>query len=308
MGGAGWLWLGRRSGCRSGRTRTKLGWLSRLFEVDLSTLYVVATPIGNLEDVTSRALRVLGEVGLIAAEDTRTTRKLLNRYGIKGRLVSFHEHNRKARAPRILEALRTGDVALVSEAGAPGVSDPGRELVQLAREEGHTVTPVPGASAVTTAISASGMAGQSFLFLGFLPRTKKARGRALAEAAVSAHTLVLYEAPHRIRQTLEEALHALGDRKITVCRELTKLYEEIFHGSISEAVGRFGEPRGEFTLVIEGRGTEEAPRDEGQVRRELLGLREEGARAREAVATVVEATGLPRRYVYQQWLALGREG
>ena len=216
------------------------------------TLYVVATPIGNLEDITLRAMRILREVKLIAAEDTRTTRKLLARHEIRTPLMSFHEHNHVRQTPRILEALSEGDVALVSDAGVPTVSDPGAELVRKALELGIEVTPIPGASAVTAALSASGMPADRFTFVGFLPRRRRDRLRVLEGLASIETTLVVFEAPHRLRSTLEDILSAWGDRRMAVCRELTKKFEEVFAGPISEALERFGEPRGEFTLVVEG--------------------------------------------------------
>lgn len=271
-------------------------------------LYVVATPIGNLEDVTLRALRILSDARLIAAEDTRTTRKLLGRHGIKTPLVSFHEHNREARLPQILDTLRTGDVALVSEAGVPTLSDPGRELVRRALETGIRVVPVPGPSALTAALSASGMPADAFTFLGFLPRRQGDRRKLLESVATSPQTVVIFEAPHRLRRALEDMLAVWGDRRITVCRELTKLYEEVFPGTISQALAYFTEPRGEFTLVVEGGTGEKEVWNESQARDHLALMKKEGIKAREAVAAVTKASGLPRRLVYQQWLALGKGG
>ena len=269
-------------------------------------LYVVATPIGNLEDVTLRALRILSEARLIAAEDTRTTRKLLGRHGIKTPLVSFHEHNREARLPQILDTLRTGDVALVSEAGVPTLSDPGRELVRRALETGIRVVPVPGPSALTAAISVSGMPADAFTFLGFLPRRQGDRRKLLESATTYPQTVVIFEAPHRLRITLEDMLAVWGDRRITVCRELTKLYEEVFPGTISQALAYFTEPRGEFTLVVEGGTGEKEVWNESQARDHLALMKKEGIKAREAVAAVAKASGLPRRLVYEQWLALDK--
>ncbi len=269
-------------------------------------LYVVATPIGNLEDVTLRALRILSEARLIAAEDTRTTRKLLGRHGIKTPLVSFHEHNQEARLPQILDTLRTGDVALVSEAGVPTLSDPGRELVRRALETGIRVVPVPGPSALTAAISVSGMPADAFTFLGFLPRRQGDRRKLLESVATSPQTVVIFEAPHRLRRALEDMLAVWGDRRITVCRELTKLYEEVFPGTISQALAYFTEPRGEFTLVVEGGTGEKEVWNESQARDHLALMKKDGIKAREAVAAVAKASGLPRRLVYEQWLALDK--
>ncbi len=218
----------------------------------MPTLYVVATPIGNLEDLSERALRVLREVRLIAAEDTRTTRKILARHGIATPLVSFHEHNKASRLPALLDALAESDVALVSDAGTPLVSDPGYELVVEAVRRGYRVSPVPGPSAVTAALAVAGLPADQFVFLGFLPRDKKARTRLLTEVARQPRTIVAFEAPHRLRASLADVVQALGDRRMAVCRELTKLYEEVFRGTPREALEHFTQPRGEFTLVIEG--------------------------------------------------------
>ena len=219
----------------------------------MPTLYIVATPIGNLEDISFRALRVLGEVGLIAAEDTRRTRILLRAYDIKTRVTSYHEHNKHSKLPYLLSCLQTQDIALVSEAGMPGVSDPGYELVLAAVEHGVAVVPIPGPSVVVTALAASGLPASEFVFLGFLPRRKGPRRRLLEAVRPETRTIVAFESPHRLVGTMEDLLDVLGDRRIAVCRELTKLHEEIFRGRISEAMGCFEEPRGEFTLVIEGR-------------------------------------------------------
>lgn len=286
---------------------------------EMGTLYVVSTPIGNLEDLTLRALRILGEVSLIAAEDTRTTRKLLTRYDLHVPLVSYNEHNAAGRTPRILQALAEGDVALVSDAGAPAVSDPGSSLVRAAAEHGHAVTPLPGASAVTTAVSAAGLPGDAFCFLGFLPRTKKARRTLLDSAATLPWTLVAFETPHRLRASLEDILASLGDRTITVCRELTKLHEELYRGTISDALEHFQTPRGEFVLVIappprhserseeSGLGPSAHPEPvEGQAAdaatdeallQQLAALKAQGTTARDAAAQL----GASRGVVYKLW-------
>jgi 16S rRNA (cytidine1402-2'-O)-methyltransferase len=276
---------------------------------EMGTLYVVATPIGNLEDITLRALRVLGEVSLIAAEDTRTTRKLLTRYNLHVPLVSYNEHNSAGRTPRILKALAEGDVALVSDAGAPGVSDPGSSLVRDADERGHAVTPVPGPSSVTTAVSAAGLPGDAFCFLGFLPRTKKARRTLLDSAATLPWTLVAFEAPHRLRASLEDILVSLGDRPMTVCRELTKFHEELYRGVVSDALEHFQAPRGEFVFVIEGapsvRGVAletptTKPIDDNVLREQLATLKAQGVTARDAAGHL----GAPRGVVYKLWRGL----
>ena len=209
----------------------------------MSTLYVVATPIGNLEDVTVRALKVLAEVDLIAAEDTRVTRKLLARYKIHTPLTSYHEHNKVTKLPMLLASLREQDVALVSDAGMPGVSDPGYELVRAAVEAGYPVVPVPGPSAITSAVAVSGLPVDQFVYLGFLPRRRAARRKLLLSLASETRTLVAFETPHRLAAALQDVLEALGDRRIAVCRELTKMHEEVFRGRVSEALAHFEEPR-----------------------------------------------------------------
>ena len=270
----------------------------------MGALYVVATPIGNLEDVTLRALRVLREASLIAAEDTRTTRKLLSRYDVHTPVTSFHDANAARKLPALLAALRDGAVALVSDAGMPLVSDPGYQLVSAATAAGVPVVAVPGPSAVTAALVVSGLPADRFLFLGFLPRKAGERRSVLRALAREQHTLVAFEAPHRLRQTLNDLLSALGDRRIAVCRELTKLHEEVFRGSVQEALAHFTEPRGEFTLVVEGASAATPATSLDDARTELLRLRAEGARAKDAVDTVAGALGLPRRRVYRLWLDL----
>lgn len=269
-------------------------------------LYIVATPIGNLEDVTLRALRILGEVRLIAAEDTRTTRQLLARYGLRARLTSYNDHNKRAKIPLILADLGQGDVALVSEAGVPGLSDPGHDLVVAALEAGFEVSPVPGPSALTAALAAAGLPCRRFRYVGFLPRQRAARRRALAAAAADPDTLVLFESPHRLPGTLADLLAVLGDRRAAVCRELTKLHEEIFRGTLSSAIQHFQAPRGEFTLVIAGStdAPEPPPPQDDEVDAELRRLRARRVPAKEAVAQVSAASGLSRREVYRRWLAL----
>lgn len=218
----------------------------------MPTLYVVATPIGNLEDITLRALRILAEVDIIAAEDTRKTKRLLAKYGINTKLTSYHQHSKVGKTSHLLKELDKKDVALVSEAGVPTISDPGGGLVRAAIEEGIPVVAVPGPSAVATALAISGMGADRFLFLGFLPRKKGERQRLLASIAGELLTIVAFESPHRLCSALADILEALGDRQITIGRELTKLHEEVFRGTISGAMEHFAKPRGEFTLVIEG--------------------------------------------------------
>jgi len=272
----------------------------------LSSLFIVSTPIGNLEDITFRALSVLTDVQLIAAEDTRTTRILLRKYGISARVVSYNEHNMRRRTPQLLAALESGDVALVSEAGTPGVSDPGHELITAAIEAGVAAVPIPGPSAVIAALTASGVDMRQFTFLGFLPRRTAERRRVLAAAANEPRTVVSFEAPHRLRRTLEDIRDVFAERRIAVCRELTKAFEEVFRGTATEALAYFREPRGEFTIVIEG-ANDEQPIANEDVRRRLKEARDDGMSARDAVRAVTAATARPHREVYALWLELSKE-
>jgi len=216
-------------------------------------LYVVGTPIGNLEDVSLRALRILKEVKLIAAEDTRKTRRLLNAYSIETPLTSYHEHSNRAKLDYLLNYLREEDLALVSEAGMPGLSDPGYDLVVAAIERGISIVPVPGASAVVTALVVSGLPTDQFLYVGFLPRRKGQRQRLLKSIIEEPRSVVAFETPHRLREALTDIEETLGDRRVCVCRELTKIHEEIFRGRVSQARSHFTQPRGEFSLVVEGK-------------------------------------------------------
>ena len=271
----------------------------------MGTLYVVGTPIGNLEDISLRALRILRQVDLIAAEDTRTTRKLLARYGIETPLTSYHEHNKLTKLDYLLKTLREKDVALVSEAGMPGLSDPGYELIRAAIERGIPVVPVPGPSALVTALVVSGLPTDSFVYLGFLPRRREERRRLLELVARERRTLVAFEAPHRLLATLADLKEVLGDRRIAIARELTKVHEEVWRGTTGEALARFEEapPRGEFTLVIEG--AKEARWDEERVRQALRRMLREGVGTREAVKAVAELAGWPKREVYELALEEG---
>jgi len=219
----------------------------------MPVLYVIATPIGNLEDISLRALHLLREVKLIAAEDTRTTRHLLNAHNIRTPLTSYHEHSKKAKLDYLLNYLEKEDLALVSEAGTPGLSDPGYELIVAAIEHGISVVPIPGASAVITALVVSRLPTDQFLYLGFLPRRKGQRQRLFSSIVDEPRTIVAFETPHRLSKALSDIEEILGNRRLSVCRELTKVHEEIFRGRVSQAREHFVEPRGEFTLVIEGR-------------------------------------------------------
>jgi 16S rRNA (cytidine1402-2'-O)-methyltransferase len=216
-------------------------------------LYVVGTPIGNLEDISLRALRVLREVGLIAAEDTRKTRRLLSAYDIDTPLTSYHEHSRKAKLDHLLDHLEREDVALVSEAGMPGLSDPGYDLVVGAIDRGILVAPIPGPSAVITALVVSGLPTDQFVYVGFLPRRKGQRQRLLGSVSDESRTIVAFETRHRLTEALTDIGEILGDRRVCVCRELTKVHEEVFRGRVSQARERFAQPRGEFSLIIEGK-------------------------------------------------------
>jgi len=271
----------------------------------VGTLYLVATPIGNLEDMTLRGLRLLSQVSLIAAEDTRRTRQLLTHFQIATPLISYHEHNKQARRTPILKALDQGDVALVSDAGTPLISDPGHELVQAVLAAGHAVHPIPGASAVISALVVSGLPTDSFSFVGYPPRRASERQRWLRDLAVEPRTLVLFEAPHRLRPCLQDLRQALGgDRPAAVCRELTKLHEEVLRGSLDSLERHFAqdEPRGECTLVISGAPPAQTVWDEARVGQAIERLRREGLTASQAARAVAEESGLPRQEVYRMAL------
>jgi len=286
------------------------------------TLYLVATPIGNLEDVTLRALRVLREAAVIAAEDTRHTRKLLTRHAIPGRLVSLHEHNERTRTPALVARLLAGDsVALVSDAGTPGLSDPGAVLAAAAAAAGISVVPVPGPSALLAALVVSGLPTEPVTFLGFLPSAPADRQRVLEGTRTLPHTLVLYEAPHRLEKTLAALHEAWGNRRIAVARELTKVHEEVVRGRLSDTLGHFEShpPRGEFTIVVEGAFAGSAappatttPEDAGRppeetARASLRAALGEGLAPFQAVRRAARASGLRRNEVYRLWLAMKQE-
>jgi 16S rRNA (cytidine1402-2'-O)-methyltransferase len=272
----------------------------------MPTLYVVATPIGNLEDISLRALRILREVKLIAAEDTRRTRRLTTTYGIKTPVTSYHERNKWTKLGYVLKCLEDGDVALVADAGMPVVSDTGHELVLAASERQIPVVPVPGASAITAALAVSGLDGQRFTYLGFLPH-KAGERRGVLESVVSeSGAVVVLESPHRLAASLGDILAVLGDRRLAVCRELTKIYEEVFRGTVSQAIACFTEPKGEFTLVIEGKQERDKPELTGDIEDRLQQMYRAGMTAREAIAQVSGETGLTKRQLYQAWLRLRR--
>ena len=269
-------------------------------------LYVVATPIGNLEDVTFRALRVLREVALIAAEDTRRTARLLQHYSISTPTTSLHEHNERAKTPALLERLQSGQsVALVSDAGTPVLSDPGTLLVDAAHKAGIRVEPVPGPSAALAALSASGMPAEQVVFAGFPPSRSNDRIRWLTAIQKEPRTVILYEAPHRIRQTLTALLDVAGDRTIVLGRELTKKHEELVRCPISAALDRLGEPRGEYTIVLSppDRAPAETPRVPAgeQLASEFGQIAETSGRSRRAaVRALAEKYGVPAREMYDR--------
>ncbi|MGP8247362.1 MAG: 16S rRNA (cytidine(1402)-2'-O)-methyltransferase [Bryobacteraceae bacterium] len=267
-------------------------------------LYLVATPIGNLEDITYRAVRVLGQVDLIACEDTRETRKLLDRYGIRKPTISYHEHNETERAAELAARLLAGEkVALVTDAGMPLVSDPGYRLVRAAIDNGIPVTPIPGASAALTALAASGLPTDAFRFGGFLPPKTGQRERLLESLENEPATLIFYEAPHRILETLESIESVLGPRPVVVARELTKLHEEILRGTGAEiraALAARAAIKGEMTLLI-GKAT--APREEdGPVKGAVEELVRAGAERMQAIKQVARRRGLSKREVYERLL------
>ena len=266
----------------------------------MGTLYLVGTPIGNLEDISLRALRILREVTLIAAEDTRRAHILVRHYEIKTPITSYFEGNKLTKLATVLEALDEGDVALVSEAGMPGLSDPGYELICAAIERGYRVTSIPGPSAPVTALVVSGLPSDSFIFLGFLPRRQSERSKMLAAVAQERRTLVAFEAPHRLRKSLADIEAELGDRPMAACREMTKLYEEVWRGTVAQARVQFDkvEPRGEFTLVIGGGSADSERWDEARVRSALNELLAQGLRRSIAARRVATISGWKRSDVY----------
>ena len=272
----------------------------------MPALYVVATPIGNLEDITLRALRPLREVKLIAAEDTRKTKRLLATYDIKTPLTSYHEHNKWTKLDYILGCLDKGDVALVCNAGMPGISDPGYELIVAASQRGIPVVPVPGASVVITAIAISGLPTNQFIYLGFLPSKTGGRRRLLESIADECSTIVVLESPHRLLASLNDILSVLGDRRVAVCRELTKMHEEVFRGTVNQAIEHFAEPRGEFTLVIEGKREKDKPLLTEDVKSRLRHMRLSEVSAKEAIAKVAGETGLSKKELYRAWLGVAK--
>lgn len=269
-------------------------------------LFLVSTPIGNLEDITLRALSVLKSVDLIACEDTRHTRRLLDHFGISKPTISYHEHNEQARAEELVQRLAGGEsIAIVTDAGTPGISDPAYRIVLAAIERGIAVVPIPGAVALVAGLVASGLPTDSFLFAGFLPVKKMARQSKLKELKAERATLVFYEAPHRIRETLADALEVLGDRQVSLARELTKLHEQFIRGKLSELVAHFDahQPRGEMTLVIAGSGNDNLPTVEaGSISEQVERLMLDGLSRNDAIRQAAKSRGLTKRDAYQRML------
>ena len=275
------------------------------------TLYLCATPIGNLEDITFRVLRTLKEVDLIAAEDTRNSIKLLNHFDIKTPMTSYHEYNKIEKAYQLVAKLKEGqNIALITDAGTPGISDPGEDLVRICYEEGVPVTSLPGAAACITALTMSGRATRRFAFEAFLPREKKERVQVLKELEQETRTIILYEAPHHLKKTLEELKEHLGNRPMTICRELTKKHEEKLQMTIEEALLYYEEtdPRGEYVLVLAGKPLEEIQREQQQ-EWEALTLEEhmaiyenQGVARKEAMKLVAKDRGTTKREIYQALL------
>ena len=271
-------------------------------------LYICATPIGNMEDITLRVLRTLKEVDYIAAEDTRHTLKLLNHYGINKPLVSYHQHNQQKRGGYIIELLERGhDIALVSDSGMPGISDPGTQLVAMARERDIPVTIVPGPTACVSALVLSGLNAERFVFEGFLPKTKKVREQRLGQLKEEERTIVLYEAPHRLVATLEVLLDKLGNRKIAVVRELTKIYEEVLVMNLQDMLLFFQQhpPKGEIVLVIEGFKAQDSKTRvwDVSVQDQVKQYMEEGLDKKEAIKRVAKERGLPNNQVYKMLIS-----
>ena len=270
----------------------------------MASLYVIATPIGNLDDVSLRSLKVLSEVGLVVAEDTRTARVLLDHHGLRPRLLSYNEHNRARRIPEILDRLSRGDAALISDAGTPAISDPGVELAAAARAAGHQVFSVPGPSAPIAALSIAGLHAPTFTFVGFLPRGSGKLRSLLAKNGSQREALVAFESPARLRKTLEVIADDLPDRGLAICREMTKVYEEVFTGTAAEALTHFTEPRGELVLILEGASQEEDSASKPEtLAAEAAEMRRLGLTRRQATALLIGRHGISRRIAYELWLS-----
>ncbi len=269
-------------------------------------LYICPTPIGNLEDITLRTLKVLEEVDLVAAEDTRRTLKLLNHYNIKKPLTSYHEHNKKTKGQILVEKLKEGaKIALVTDAGMPGISDPGEDIIKLCIEENIDIIALPGATAFTLALVLSGLKTDKFVFEGFLPSKNRDRIKELERLKVEERTIILYEAPHRMEALLQDILTILGNRNISISRELTKIHEETFRGTVSEAIDWFKDtgPKGEFVIVLEGGAApDEDPYKDISVKEHLKKYIEEGMSKKDAVRRVAEERNMPKNKVYKESL------
>ena len=268
----------------------------------MGILYIVPTPIGNLEDITLRALRILREVDLIAAEDTRTSRVLTRHFDISTPMTSYHEHNKLSKLDEVFRALESGDVALISDAGTPGISDPGYELIRAAITGGYVVVPLPGACAITTALVASGLATDHFRFVGFLPRKSSALKAELRQLASERATIIAYESPYRLRETLSAIVMEMGEgRNICVARELSKRFEEFFRGNARAALDHFSRenPRGEITLLIAGAGQEAEKWDEKKVRSALKARTSAGESLSTAAKSVAKSARWTKSKVYQ---------
>ena len=275
-----------------------------------ATLYLVGTPIGNLEDMTFRAVRILQTVNLIAAEDTRHTGKLLQHFQINTPQISYHDRNRTSRTPELLAILGEGKaIALVTDAGMPLISDPGYELVKACIEAGISVVPIPGVSAAITAISAAGLPTDRFVFEGFLPVKGQERQERLEAIQTEHRTIIFYEAPHRVRQTLQDLGEILGERQIVLARELTKLYEEFWRGTISDACQHYSnrEPQGEFTLVVAGTPPSQLQLSEAQLKTELIQMIAQGISRSQASRQLAKFTSIPRRELYQLALSINND-
>ncbi len=276
--------------------------------MEYGKLYICPTPIGNLEDITLRTLRILREVDIIACEDTRHSLRLLNHYEIKKPLTSYHEHNIREKGQELIQKLIEGNnIAIITDAGMPGISDPGADLIKLSIEEDIEVVVLPGATASITALVASGLNTRKFVFEGFLPSKKKDRIKALETLVNEKRTIIFYESPHRVINSMEDMLEVLGNRNIAVCRELTKHYEEILRGNFETALKRFNQDvvKGEFVIIVEG--NTEIEKEEINIEEELIRHLENGLTKKEAIKKVVEEKKIPKNIVYSESLKLNKK-
>ena len=276
--------------------------------MEYGKLYICPTPIGNLEDITLRTLRILREVDIIACEDTRHSLRLLNHYEIKKPLTSYHEHNIREKGQELIQKLIEGNnIAIITDAGMPGISDPGADLIKLSIEEDIEVVVLPGATASITALVASGLNTRKFVFEGFLPSKKKDRIKALETLVNEKRTIIFYESPHRVINSMEDMLEVLGNRNIAVCRELTKHYEEILRGNFETALKRFNQDvvKGEFVIIVEG--NTEVEKEEINIEEELIRHLENGLTKKEAIKKVAEEKKIPKNIVYSESLKLNKK-